>query len=123
MLQRMKRSNGCKKSAGTFHPLAQTSPKAALQKAWGRSVPRRRANDLVASLTGIADFFSSNADGQAFREAMAADAPESLQETAQEHGDFQTPLSLARSVCQRLFGLGYRPEILIEPTCGKGNFV
>src|SRR5437667_11568780 len=49
------------------------SPKAALQKALGRSASRRRANDVVASLTGIADFFASNADGQAFREPMPPD--------------------------------------------------
>ena len=99
------------------------SQKAALRRALGRSTSRRRANEVVNSLTGIADFFASDTDWQVFREAIGTDAPEFTQEPAQEYGDFQTPLSLARAVCQKLFGLGYRPEVLIEPTCGKGNFI
>src|SRR5437899_3055883 len=99
------------------------SQKAALRKALGRSASKKRANEVVASLTGIADFFAFDEDWQAFREAIAADAPEFLHETAQEYGDFQTPLSLARAVCQKLFELGYRPKVLIEPTCGTGNFI
>jgi len=84
---------------------------------------RKRANEIVASLTGIADFFASDAGLRAFREAIVADAPDFLQETAQEYGDFQTPLPLAKVVCQRLFALGYRPNVLVEPTCGNGNFI
>lgn len=99
------------------------SQKAVLRKAFGRSTSRKRANEVVTSLTGIADFFASAADWQTFREAIAAGAPEFLQEAAQEYGDFQTPLSLARAVCKKLFESGYRPKVLIEPTCGKGNFI
>lgn len=40
-----------------------------------------------------------------------------------EFGDFQTPEGLAHKVCERLVGLGIRPEIIIEPTCGVGAFV
>ena len=98
--------------------LLDASQKAALRRALNRSTSRKRANEGVTSLTGIADFFASNTDWQVFREVIAADATEFAQEPAQEYGDFQTPLSLARAVCQKLFGLGYRPEVLIEPTCG-----
>jgi len=103
--------------------LLDASQKAALRKGLGRSTPRKRANEVVASLTGIADFFTSDVDWQEFREAIAADTPELMQESAQEYGDFQTPLSLARAVCQKLFDEGYRPKVLVEPTCGKGNFI
>ena len=97
--------------------------KAALRKALSRWTSRKRANEVVTSLTGISDFFASDSDWRAFREAIDTDAPEFVHETAQEYGDFQTPLSLARAVCRKLFELGYRPEVLIEPTCGKGNFI
>ena len=40
-----------------------------------------------------------------------------------EFGDFQTPLELAKLVCQKLEGLGINPETIIEPTCGVGAFV
>jgi hypothetical protein len=40
-----------------------------------------------------------------------------------EYGDFQTPLVLAEKVCQKLIELGVNPEIIVEPTCGLGNFI
>ncbi len=40
-----------------------------------------------------------------------------------EYGDFQTPLELAEKVCQQLLKLGINPDIIIEPTCGVGNFL
>lgn len=40
-----------------------------------------------------------------------------------EFGDFQTPQSLALSVCKRLAELGFDPDVIIEPTCGIGSFV
>src|SRR5438034_7997380 len=100
-----------------------SSQKAALRRALGRSMSRKKVNVVVTSLTGISDFFASDADWQAFREAIDTDAPEFVRESVQEYGDFQTPLTLARTVCQKLFELGYRPEVLIEPTCGNGNFI
>ena len=52
------------------------SQKAALRKALGRSTSGMRANEVVASLTGLADFFASDADLRTIREAIAAGAPE-----------------------------------------------
>lgn len=40
-----------------------------------------------------------------------------------EYGDFQTPLELAQKVCQKLVELGVKPDVIVEPTCGVGNFV
>ena len=40
-----------------------------------------------------------------------------------EYGDFQTNAGLANKVCQNLALAGISPEIIIEPTCGKGNFI
>lgn len=40
-----------------------------------------------------------------------------------EFGDFQTPESLAICICTRLASMGFRPDIVIEPTCGVGAFV
>jgi hypothetical protein len=40
-----------------------------------------------------------------------------------EYGDFQTPLELAEKICIKLLELGVSPEIIIEPTCGTGNFI
>nr|MDO8118228.1 hypothetical protein [Candidatus Sigynarchaeota archaeon] len=38
-------------------------------------------------------------------------------------GDFQTPVPLAEKVCKLVLGSGYEPDIVVEPTCGSGNFI
>ncbi len=40
-----------------------------------------------------------------------------------EYGDFQTPLALARRICELFAGRGTVPASLVEPTCGAGNFL
>ena len=40
-----------------------------------------------------------------------------------EKGDYQTPIKLTEKVCKLLAGEGMKPRVLIEPTCGMGNFV
>ncbi len=40
-----------------------------------------------------------------------------------EYGDFQTPLELSKIVCQKLLNFGINPDLIIEPTCGIGNFI
>ncbi|MEH2165731.1 MAG: SAM-dependent methyltransferase [Nostoc sp.] len=46
-----------------------------------------------------------------------------VQKLKVEYGDFQTPIELADQVCKKLVELGVKPHIIIEPTCGIGNFV
>jgi hypothetical protein len=46
-----------------------------------------------------------------------------LRQTQIIYGDFQTPLELAKRVCEKLNELGVSPEIIIEPTCGVGAFI
>jgi hypothetical protein len=40
-----------------------------------------------------------------------------------EYGDFQTSLELARKICRWLKEQGIEPQVLVEPTCGCGNFI
>ena len=40
-----------------------------------------------------------------------------------ELGDFQTNINFCDLICKYLKNKGINPEILIEPTCGKGNFI
>ncbi|MDJ0660803.1 MAG: SAM-dependent methyltransferase [Crocosphaera sp.] len=40
-----------------------------------------------------------------------------------EYGDFQTPLVLTEKICKELVKLKVFPNIIIEPTCGVGNFI
>ncbi len=40
-----------------------------------------------------------------------------------EYGDFQTPESLARDCLSIVSQLKFKPQLIIEPTCGKGEFL
>lgn len=40
-----------------------------------------------------------------------------------EYGDFQTSIALAERICTLLKSKGINPGLIIEPTCGKGNFI
>ncbi len=40
-----------------------------------------------------------------------------------EFGDYQTPLAFARDVCGLIKAKCRHPEVVIEPTCGTGNFL
>lgn len=40
-----------------------------------------------------------------------------------EYGDFQTPMELAEKICCKLVELGINPKVIVEPTCGTGNFI
>ena len=40
-----------------------------------------------------------------------------------EYGDWQTNLPLAISVCEQIKEQGIRPQVIVEPTCGQGNFI
>lgn len=40
-----------------------------------------------------------------------------------EFGDFQTPIELAEIIAKKLINLKVEPDIIIEPTCGTGNFL
>ncbi len=40
-----------------------------------------------------------------------------------EFGDFQTPIELTEIVVRKLIDLGVDPNIVIEPSCGTGNFI
>lgn len=44
-------------------------------------------------------------------------------ERIKAYGDFQTPLTLANEVTKLVHRKGFAPLSILEPTCGKGNFL
>lgn len=82
------------------------------------------ANERLKNGFGINDFFGSQEEYEEFKGAIFN--PESMvSETVRsEYGDFQTNTDLAKSITNFLREKkNINPEILIEPTCGKGNFI
>lgn len=47
----------------------------------------------------------------------------SVSRSREEYGDWQTNYPLALAICQMLKDNGVSPQVVIEPTCGKGNFI
>ena len=79
-------------------------------------------NNLLFQMTGIYDFFSSRMDIDSFLDTINNQEPNKKIKEKMEFGDFQTPISLTKLVCRKFNGQ-IEPSVLIEPTCGIGNFV
>lgn len=43
--------------------------------------------------------------------------------SVKEYGDFQTPVHLCNTISHQLKDIGFKPTVLLEPSCGKGNFI
>lgn len=82
------------------------------------------ANQKMFEAFGITTFFDYDDDFQNLKELVSSVAHSSVEEPDRaEYGDFQTNKDLAFKVAKRLSDKNISPEIVIEPTCGKGNFI
>lgn len=81
------------------------------------------ANDSFIQLCGINNFFGNEHDFTTFLEFL--EPRHMISETIErrEYGDFQTPSILSDLVCSILLKEGFTPEIVVEPTFGKGSFI
>lgn len=84
---------------------------------------REHANESLAEITGVTGFFPDQETFEAFQQAVFAPRERAGGGKARQWGDFQTPPDLAARVCRYLVHLGISPRVIIEPTCGEGNFV
>lgn len=76
--------------------------------------PLKQANMETEAICGIVDFFDTE----------DYSVPEKVeQENKVEYGDWQTNFELACRVCLLIKDQGIAPEVIIEPTCGIGNFI
>jgi hypothetical protein len=81
------------------------------------------ANQKMYDIFGIIHFFDNNEELEALKK-MLSETHNVVQEPDRaEYGDFQTNSDLANKVAMHLASKGISPEIVIEPTCGKGNFI
>jgi hypothetical protein len=82
------------------------------------------ANQKMFDAFCINVFFENDDDFQALKESVSIVAISSVEEPDRaEYGDFQTNKDLANKVAKHLTKRNISPEIIIEPTCGKGNFI
>ncbi|MES2731833.1 MAG: hypothetical protein V4714_08795 [Bacteroidota bacterium] len=82
-----------------------------------------KANQEMHVAFGIIHFFDTNEELEILKEILS-DTHFNIEEPDRaEYGDFQTNTDLANKVALHLASKNISPEIVIEPTCGKGNFI
>ncbi|GHV48148.1 restriction endonuclease NspV [Bacteroidia bacterium] len=81
------------------------------------------ANQVLYEQSGIIRFFDNDNELVELKNAISiqCDTLDELDRT--EYGDFQTNLNLANQVAGHLLSKIDMPNVIIEPTCGKGNFI
>lgn len=82
------------------------------------------ANKKMFDDFGIVSFFNNIEDFESLEESFFLCNECIVEEQDRiEYGDFQTNKYLASEVVKHLSEKNISPEIIIEPTCGKGNFI
>ncbi|MDR2533854.1 MAG: SAM-dependent methyltransferase [Tannerellaceae bacterium] len=81
------------------------------------------ANNDIYIAFGILNFFDNQIEFDKFKEVLSISNNTIGEPDRAEYGDFQTNSNLANKTTLFLRNKGISPEIIIEPTCGKGNFI
>ncbi|MCD8297602.1 MAG: SAM-dependent methyltransferase [Prevotella sp.] len=76
------------------------------------------ANAEMKNVCGIYHFFVDKEDF-----SISSLSSNKKREDKGEYGDWQTNMKLSLSICKLLKEQGLRPKVIIEPTCGRGNFI
>lgn len=82
-----------------------------------------RANTALSYATGIRSFFASRREFEEFCRVLKSPTRPTEPNQKREWGDFQTPPSLAKQICEYLRDAGVMPTVVVEPTYGLGNFI
>jgi hypothetical protein len=81
------------------------------------------ANQKMFYDFGIKHFFDNNEELVILKEVISDTYNIVKEPDRAEYGDFQTNADLANKVTLHLVSKNVSPEIVVEPTCGKGNFI
>lgn len=88
-----------------------------------RTTTLATANQKMFDACGIKHFFESEEEFETLKEVICFSENLVEEPDRAEYGDFQTNLDLANKVSNFLEEGLSNPEIVVEPTCGKGNFI
>lgn len=83
-----------------------------------KGLPYAAANIRMEELCGVSRFFETASDLD-----VLALPEQHVRMDKEEYGDWQTNMELALAVCRLLKKQGANPQILVEPTCGRGHFI
>lgn len=82
-----------------------------------------KANQKMYDAFGIIHFFDNDEELKILKETLSGSFNVVEEPDRAEYGDFQTNIDLAQKITLHLSSMNISPEIIIEPTCGKGNFI
>jgi hypothetical protein len=94
-----------------------------LKNIFSNSIELERNNELIQTKCGIMNFFNNQSDIELFNKKLSQYLPQLEEPNRRAYGDFQTNENLASNVTNYLAEKNILPEFILEPTCGKGNFV
>jgi len=80
-------------------------------------------NSIIKEVSGINDFFTAQEQATELLEKIKEHSSIVSEPDRREYGDFQTNQLLAQSVAEYVFTKSNDFEFVLEPTCGKGNFL
>ena len=101
----------------------QLNTKEFLIKGIGKITNYQEANVLISNLSNIDTFFRNQDDFSTLLELLKPTYAICEKTDRREYGDFQTPSLLTNSICSYIVNGDISPDILIEPTFGKGSFI
>lgn len=81
------------------------------------------ANQKIYDAFVIVNFFDNNDELETLKTIISENQSIIEEPDRAEYGDFQTNADLANKVTKHLISKNISPEIVVEPTCGKGNFI
>lgn len=82
-----------------------------------------KANQKMYDAFGIIHFFDNDEELETLKEVLSITHNIVEEPDRAEYGDFQTNSDLANKITLHLASKNISPEVVIEPTCGKGNFI
>jgi hypothetical protein len=80
-------------------------------------------NSIIQSVSGINNFFEKQEEATELLKEIRINQSIVSEPDRREYGDFQTNKTLALRVSKYAFNKNPEVEFLLEPTCGKGNFL
>jgi hypothetical protein len=80
-------------------------------------------NACIKTISGINDFFADQDEATAFLAEIRSIRPIVAEPDRRAYGDFQTNRKLAQEVVAYVRSKSNDFEFVLEPTCGKGNFI
>ena len=94
-----------------------------LRKKLNKATTLITANQKMFDAYRIKHFFDSELEFEEIKDIIFSDKNIVEEHDRTEYGDFQTNSDLANKIAEFLRQGLSNPKIIIEPTCGKGNFI